>query len=606
MRSAFLGVIVAVALLAAIYIVPRLFPTPAYRAQEALSKATEAMRTAHWYDPQLPQIGAEVRPDSLKSADLQALADKNAETFAKMNEELSAAVRNRKARDQKLGMPAIDYPAPASTGPGLTSAVSHFETLLKYNEDLLERAGARAREALQQGPNTPGVAQIAGMVDYLKASRLLGAAELAQQDLRPLESQALAVAADYKAAAGQAELYRTLAPAAIIEDLKKSIAELTTMQTQAAEQVNQLTREVTEREQALAKVRADLDAARQALVAHEQQSFRPGDDAGFNAYRERYEQIAAKLRELQVQEQELATGGLRGAELEGLNLNEAALAGGEPIVGLDELQRRLALATATAERLVSGRTALEERMRAIEQEGKSSAALADRFAQDAQKLKERLDQLTAEIAKVAGEIAQKEDAALAAAESAARAFRSSETAGDAWVRAAAELQREKDPEKTNARLKLIADDAFAGQFGASAAAESRLLSGRILSHRLSRLNDQIRVVEQIADATGTAPAKDELQAALVDTRDKALQALNDAVQGFEKLVGRAPATLKWIPNSSAAVAYYLLSRVDTAQASALRAKALDALAKALDKQEQSPYLAAQVRLRDHLNAIGGN
>jgi hypothetical protein len=605
-RSAFLGVIVAVALLAAIYIVPRLFPTPAYQAQEALSKATEAMRTTRWYDPQLPQIGAEVEPAALKSADLQALADKHAETFAKMNEELSAAVRSRKTRDEKLGMPSIDYPAPASTGPGLTGAVSQFEALLKTNEDLLERAGARARQALQEGPNTPGVAQIAGMVDYLKASRLLGAADLRQQELRRLQSEALAVAADYKTAAGQAEQYRTLDPAAIVEDLRKSIAELTAMQTQAAERVNQLTREVAEREQALLRVRTELDAARQALAAHEQQSFRPGDDAGFSAYRERFEQIAAKLRELQSQEQELATGGLRGAELEGLNLNEAALAGGEPVVGLDELQRRLALATSAAERLVSGRTALEARMRAVEQDGKSSAALADRFAQDAQKLKERLDRLTAEIAEVAGEIAEKEDAALAAAESAARTFRSSESAGDAWVRAAAELQREKDPEKTNARLKLIAEDALAGQVGASAAAEARLLAGRILEHRLARLNDQIRAVEQIADATGTAPAKDELQAAVTDTRDKALQALNDAAQGFEKFVGRAPATLKWIPNSSAAVAYYLLSRVDPAQASAHRAKALEALTKALDKQEQSPYLAAQVRLRDHLNALGGN
>jgi len=188
-RSAFLGVIVAVALLAAIYIVPRLFPTPAYQAQEALSKATEAMRTTRWYDPQLPQIGAEVEPAALKSADLQALADKNAETFAKMNEDLSAAVRSRKTRDEKLGMPSIEYPAPASTGPGLTGAVSQFEALLKTNEDLLERAGARARQALQEGPNTPGVAQIAGMVDYLKASRLLGAAELRQEELRRLQSE---------------------------------------------------------------------------------------------------------------------------------------------------------------------------------------------------------------------------------------------------------------------------------------------------------------------------------------------------------------------------------------------------------------------------------
>jgi hypothetical protein len=599
------GVVIVVVVLAAGFLAPRLRSTASKQAAQAAEQAELARRELHRYAESyaLPHLERQADLDALKEADFDQLLEQSQEAFAKLGQELAQTVSQAQASDRRLGREATDLRALRSNAGDVRSAITGFDQLYQQHQALFQRAAQHARQAGQAGRDVLGVAHILGMAEFLRATRLLEDAQVQRGQLRDEQAELLNLAANWKLTQAEADHYAGLDVGEILADLQQDSEELTARKDEAAAQAEGLTRAVAERKQELAQVREQLEAGRAALLSLEEKGFQAGDDSSFNAYRERYREVADQLLTLQEQEQLLAKGGTRGGELVGDDLQTAEIQGGEVVEGLEELERKLAVAQEKAQRFVDAEQRLAERVEFVKQSGQTAQGEQARYQARLDELGPRLDEKRTRAAELAEAAYAREEEALQAAQAAVRAFQDSQAAVNTWKRAASDLQRAKDRDRKNERLRMIAGDTFVEQLVAGAKGAAKMLVARIHAQRVDALSAHLTVLERYAAVRpGEAVEREPLQTAIEAAREQAVSTLNECVQIY---AGLPKDKVPWLAQSSLAVAHYMLSRlaVSPAQANEEMSLAVDSIQEAITN-ENFPYLTMQVRFREHLRAQG--
>jgi hypothetical protein len=481
-----------------------------------------------------------------------------------------------------------------------------FTALLHENDALLERAAQEAQQARSgEGATVLGVPQVAGMADYVRASGLFAESQALRQEQRLLQSRLLRLTTQWATYRANQDYLAGLDVREILSQLRTDLEEMRGLGTEAQENVSVLSAEVAQREQDLAGVVATRESLQEELRTLEQQSFTPGDDASFTAFRDRFVDLSAQLRDLEAEEQLLSLGGLRNAQWTEDDPSAGEVTG-EPVVSLEALKGRLATAEERARRLTAAATALEDHIRFVEQAGTSAKQGESEYAELQDKLKASQEELLKPLADLAVAAAKTEDAALQAARRSVDAFRAAQQAADAWQSSAREVQSERDTERLNERLKMMTGDTTIPLVGNSGQAAALLLTGRIHAQRIEAneaLIADMRQITEMRPGTSFDPAAYEEQVAVA--RENAIKVLGDARTIYEKLITKAPVNIKWIAQTGLAVTCQLQARVNPAEADILLADAVQTINEATDGREQSPYLRVPVLLRDHLREITG-
>ncbi len=608
-----IGIALAVVIVAASLVAPRLRSSAREKAEQAQDRAALAERELARHSLALPLADALAQPDVMKSqeAQLGAAVTSAAEPLKETSTEYGKLSRSAQDLAKRAGLPALT-PRPLGTDPaGIQKAITDFQASVKDNQALLNRALQDASAAVATDGQALGVQQAVGMAEYVRAAEALAEAGRLRSQQSDAQARLLDVGTQWKAARGFLDYYRGLDTAPIVNELQGDLEELGVRQTEAAGEVSQLTSQVAERQQALEQVEQKLAQQQQQWQELQKKGFKAGQDQGdegFEAYRGQYLAMSESVRQLQQQAQELRYGSLHGAKASDENWATGKLVSGEAAVGLEELQRRLDVAQQRAQLFTQAVAALRDHIRYVTESGQQAQTETARYQQRMGELEEAAREVTAEVEKLAGSAFEKEAEALKSAENSVRAFSQSQKATETWARALRELQRDKDPSHKNERLDRILKDPYLDNVARSAEASARVLAGRIHLARVESgeaLLDDMRVfTETYTDPRFTFdPSKFQTQ---VETaRAAGLETLQAAAQLYTTVsdkLGTAPTI--WVPLGAAAAAYDLLAHIAPAQAGEFQGKATEAIQKAVEKREQSPYLQPYVTFRDHLASLG--
>lgn len=612
-QSVFVGIALAIVILAACFLTPALRGSSRRATEKAREHAELARRELARVDQLLPRLGALADVTKMKEADLAPAAEKSADRVKEISAEYAKLVRQAQELAQRHGLPAPEFLPLTGGAAGAKNALAEFQKAVVEDDKLLSSAISEATAAMatEEGKNTLAVAQVLGMAQYDRAADQLEEAEKLRAQQIAKQVQLLSVAAEWKVARGYTDHFRGLDVGPILAQLRTDLTELAEKRAQADADAKALADQVAQREQELVKVVADEKTAKDQLLSIEEQGFTaglaPSSPQSFESYRARYLETSARLQKLQEQEQELRYGGRRGAELAGDDAATAEIKNGAPVAGLEEMQRRLATAEEKAKRSASGHLSLDERAKYVTQSGQAAQAEIQRYQTRLTQLDTEQKAILGEIQELAKQALEKEEKALAAAVAAVRAFADSQRAAQAYVSAASELQNARDPDRKNERLTAIVSDPYLKQFGQSAEAAARVLAGRIHAERvdsMKRLIDDIRLFTEIKPDPSFKFDPAPLQTVLDTARSAGLETLERARKIYEEMARTAPKT-SGVPLAALAAAWHLTARLDEAEAAKYLADAARYAQQAVEKREQSPYLAGFVKFRDYLSAGGG-
>jgi hypothetical protein len=443
------------------------------------------------------------------------------------------------------------------------------------------------------------------MAELVRAATLAAEARELRLSVHAAQADVLDTAIEWRRLKAEADGYADFDVKDILGKLGADRDEVAAAARDAESDVAKIEPLIREREQQLAAVRKALADGRNELLALEREGFRLGDDAAFQAYRQRYSEISARLAAAQEEEQRLALGGVRGAAFEEDETELGAASGGQVEPGLAELKRELDVARARSQRLNAALASLDAKTGAVEQVGESSRQSATRYEPQLAALRTALDEKRAALQKLETQAAEKESDALKAAQSAAAAFSGAERAVQSWISAAREAQSKSDPQRANERLKKIVADTAATRMAQAARAEARVAAGWVYYDRCAALLWSKVLLERLAALLpGGVADTTTIDADIAAAREEGVKALHEARDLYDKLAAGGGVT-SWVPQAALASVHYLLSKIDPAQAETARDLAAQTIAKAVDKREKSPYLEWYVRLRDHLGAPKG-
>jgi hypothetical protein len=598
------GAGIVVLVLAAFIAAPQLRSTAAKTAEQARDQATLAERALYQYNYGLPDVQRLAPPEELKTANLEALAEQAKADIEQGTKDLSKRLNDIRSQAQKAGLPAAQVSLPTADAGGLKRALTHYEQMLADNEQLLKQAMQDARAARQSGSSVLGVPQVAGMVEYARASRALCEASVLRDRQQQLQAELLLTnsqARGYAAALAGAE---GMEMTAVVTGLQSDLAEVQKLAADSTARAEKLAAQVSEREQELAPITAEQSQVRDELLALENKGFNAGDDASFEAYRSQYQRLATRARELQEQEELLRLGGLRGARFADDDYENAEIQGGEEVLSLELLREMAAAAQEAAKRSGKAVTEMQQQIKAAEQSGQDAQAGAERYAELMKGLQARQEELRPQIDELAKKASEKEDEALKAAADAVSAFRTSQQAADNWMRDARELQSQRDPERVNPRLKMMLDDKAVPAMGSSAEAEALVLIGRIYAQRIDANRSLLTDLKQLQDNAEQADsATADLQAQIDNDAGEATTRLQNAIKIYDGLVNKVNSNTKWVPQAALAGVHTLLARINPSEAAAHLTDALECIQKSTSGHERSPYVQQYLDFQQHLEKL---
>jgi hypothetical protein len=298
---------------------------------------------------------------------------------------------------------------------------------------------------------------------------------------------------------------------------------------------------------------------------------------------------------------------MKGATIEDGEFEDGELVGGEPVEGIDELERKLAVAEEQAQRCASAAAASEQMLARVLASGKNAAEQLSLVSKRVTELTKQLGDARNSLMSLAASASEKEMAALTAARSAEQAFGAAATAAQKWISAQRELKQQMDKTGKNERLKLILNDNMLLHVGPAGQAQAKLMGGRIL---LQRAESLAMLVTGLGGVASHVPGfefdethKGDLEAARADAR----AAIDSAREGYVRL---AEAPLRpetaWVRKALTAYAYHMLAAASETPdaASSLLGKAAAQISDAVKGSERYPPLAWHVAFRDHLVARG--
>jgi hypothetical protein len=606
-----IGIALAVIIIAASLVAPRLRSAAREKVEQAQDRAALAERELARHSLALPLADALAQPDVMKSQESQ-LGDavrSAAEPLKEASTEYSKLARTAQDLAQHAGLPAPTLRPLGTDTAGIQRAITDFQATVKDNQALLNRALQDASAAAAIDGQALGVQQAVGMAEYVRAAEAQAQAARLRSQQADAQARLLDVGTQWKAAQGFLDYYRGLDTAPIVKELQGDLEELGERKTEAAAEVAQLSDQVAQRKQALEQVEQKLAEQQTQWQELQKKGFKPGQDQGadgFEQYRDLYLSMAENVRQLQQQTQELRYGSLHGAKASDEDWATGKLSG-EPSVGLEELQRRLDIAQERARLFTQSVTGLGDHIRFVTESGQQAQTETNRYQKRMDDLEGAAREVTAEIEKLAGSAFDTEAEALKAAESSVRAFAQSQKATEAWRRALVEVQREKDPSHKNERLNRVLKDPYLENLARSAEASARVLAGRIHLARVESgealLGDMQVFTETYTDPKFTFDPS-TFQTQVETARAAGLETLQAAAQLYTTVadkLGTVPTV--WVPLGAASATYDLLAHLDPTQAAEFQAKATELIQKAVEKREQSPYLQPFVTFRDHLASL---
>lgn len=596
-----IGLVVGVAIAAGTLFLPRAFPARPER-QSAHELAELARRQVHAVGSRVSRLEGLVDIAKLKEADVDRLVTRAASRFdalpAEFTEAISAATRKDAGNRMRSSIQA-----PGVGAAGIRKAISDTVGQLAADEKLLSEAEKNARQAVNADRDSVQAQQVLGMVQLLRASVLFGQAQVARRDLEVRRAHLLMLGARYRYAKGNIDHFASLDVRDAVENLRKDLIEIEAYRAEATSEVGAMRAAVDERLAALESVTRDLEVARRQLERLESTGFTPGNDGEFNAFRTQFLELTRRMQALQQQEELLRHGGIADAEFAGGEVIGGALTGSDATVALDELERRLESAKIKADGYARSKAEMEKQIGLIEVRGQTTGDAEKSIQAQLAALTEEIKGVQEQVGKLLSAAFDKESSALAAAQSAASSFKSAETSARNWKNVAGTIRSESDPDGKNLRLAQISKDEFVSRIGGSAAAEAQLLAGHIHARRIDDTTRHIALLERLAEMIpGSSVNTETLDAVIKTARDEGQKALDEAKAAYGKL-NNEMGMLGWVPQAGLATAHYLLGRIDRANAAEHFRAALDAINKAVEHREQSPYLTTHVVFRDHLRDL---
>jgi len=598
------GIVVAALLLAAGVLAPLFGSAARKTALQAQEQAELARRKLARVSPELCWLKGRLDTAALRAdeAALEAGVERAAEQWNQQSVEWQKWAAEAAQRARQAGLPAPTIQLPTRSKTGVIQGLTAFDEAVKYNDNLLKAALRDAQAAATLDSSALSVAHTLGTAEYLQAAGLLAEAEMLRVQQEELQARLLKAASEWKVIRSTADYFRALDVSGVLDRLAADLDELRQRRTESERELAAREGDMQAREAAVARVAEEMKAVRRELEALETAGFPAGDDQAFETYRARYAELSRRVRELEEQEQELRYGGRHGAVLVGDDPNTFAVEGGEPVSGLAELQQRLAVARQAAQRYGTAHVSLEQQMEYVRSLGQRAQEQAQRFEAQVVALEAQQKEIAEELARLAAQAFERESEALQAAEAAVRAFKQSQSAAQNWIRAARELQQNRDPNRRNERLNALLKDPYLEQVGQSAEAAARVLAARIQALRVERneaLLEHVRLFNEINPDPRFQFDTEPFRTAVDAARTSGLQTLKEARDIYEKL-SKGPPNTAWVPLGALAAAQHLTARLDAAQAEVFRAQAVETLAKALEKREQNPYLRPYVEFRDYL------
>lgn len=588
MRTFVIGLVAGAVLLIAAIAAPTILRGGGAE-REAVEQAELARRQLHHYDPVLPLVAERVASDAMRDADFDVLLSDQQERLGELSQEFSAQVSAARELDRRSGLESDIAPVAASPS-GLKSAVARFDQTATANEQLLRQAAQAAAGALSAAPGEYGVALTAGQAHLLDAEQKYLRAQRLRSRLRALLTDAVIAAQRWSRTAALAAQAGGIDVGEALQTLEEDAAELARLKAETIEQQAGLAATIAEREAELQQVRDALRQAQDEQVRLEEAGFTAGDEGSFQQYRQRYESVSGRLRELQAREALLAGGGYETVELDPYDLLESALEVDGPVVGLDELQRRKAVLDGKVARYQVGEDALAAQIESVGTIGRSADERAARLEELAGRVRGELDALIEQIDALAAEAMSAEQDAIAAARQAQRAFASGKSAADQMIRAAQEAQRTYDPQRQNERLRTLVSDQMFAALAELDEARAQALLGRVYALRTGGLEAIQRSWASIgAAAPEAAHDAEAVETALGESREQGGAALSAAATTFGEIAERGKYPwLKIAARASLGAVEHLRSQVYTAQRDEYRAAAATAIQAAAEAAGEDP------------------
>ncbi len=607
MRGFLIGLILGVGLLVAAVIVPQVLrPGAEVDADRAREDAELARRQLHQWNPGIDLLDARADLTALKEADTGALLGTEGARAAieSLQSNFSGQVSAARSIDRNSNLDAsgqLQQVDPTS----VSQAIEGFERFARENADKWAAAKANASKAGSAGGSVFGVPMIGGMTELAKARQLYGLATRVRTEMRAIQTQA--VAAANRLARSRAELvhYRGLDPSETLATLKQDRERMEAELGEVRAEAERLRQTIGERDAELSQLLSQITSTRDQLLSLQSTGFQPGNESSFSGYRSQYRSVSERMRDLQKREHLLRWGGFEQGELDWDALliqdAEAVVEFDGPVIGHEELTRRLALLEDKIERYESGIGTLNEQADMATAIGASARRRVETYTAAVEQDTEALSSALAQLASLAGEAIEQEDAALSAAQAALSQFQRSSSAAGKLVSDARKTQNEFDPQRLNERLKKQLADQRPEEMATTAQAEANTLIGRLYAERVRGLmgyRDSVAVIRQLgATVAFDEAAHEEL---LTAARTEGSNSLTAAIEAYTGLAEGGGATA-WIFNAAKGSAEYLRGMLNPSEAAAYRANAQAALQAAVDQAGQSPYGRAYVLFLEQLN-----
>lgn len=606
--SLLVGIALAIVILAAGVAGPLVLSTAGRGVAAAREQALLAERQLHRYDFMLPHVGRMIDMATMDAVDLDLIAGRAQENLQSISQAISREISEARRQAEAAGVEPSNLQALPPSAAGVRQALTGFRKDLQENQQRLTAALGTAREASQAAPGASILAPlVTGLTEFTNAAVALAEARDLRREQRALQSKLMRLAMQWAVSGADQDYLAGLDVQEILSDLRADLEEVEALKAEADQRVSELQSAVEQQQAKLAEARTQREQASQALLEHERQGFTLGDAAAFNEYRARYEELSSQLNQAEQEEMLLESGGYRGATLTGGDWTTDELTGGEPVTGLEQLQRELTVAQERADRLAQAQTALEQHLQFVQKAGASAKQGEDRYVELRDEIERQQQAILPEpLLGMVRDATEKEDAALQAARRAAAAFGAAQQAMDQWVSAAREAQSERDPERANERLRMILENPANAYIGAAAQAAAQLLVGRIFAQRIAAnealLSDMRVLMEMRPDVNFDAAVFSEQ---VITARENGLEVLKNAASIYERIENRAAAPTKWIPQIGRATANYLMALVDAGQSTQYLAQAAQLVSTAVQGKERSPFVQRHMDFHDHLRKLAG-
>ncbi len=572
-------------------------------ARDAQRQAELARRELFGFTSGMAQLASRGETEALKSADLDKLVSGAAERFAGLGAGFASQVQQVRSADQRMGLTGEALRAVQATPAGLRSALGDFEKVVGENQKLLDAAGRDAQAAMAASRDALGVADALALTRYVGA----GEARLEAGRLRAaheqLQARARESARRWQTTRAERDRITLIDFDAAIAAAQQAVGEMEAQLAQSQQSAADLRQRLDAANSELEQVRRELADQRAKLDGVQQSGYVVGDDSQFDRFRQQMQQITARIVELEARETLLSGGGLVGATRAADAVGDAPITGGEPLEGAGLLGSRLAETELQIQKITGSRDALNQQVARLTEQSRVASERAAALDSALAAEREALGGMLTELNNGAAALRESEERALKLAADGVQAQTAAETALNAWVREARDVQQQLDPDRVNDRLKRIMGQAV-DELAGVPLARARALVGALHTDRLRGLETYRDALRQVvADVPEQSVEMQPLEDALTATRDAAIAALRQSMEGIQGVAGRA-APYSWAYQAGLASAALSLSLVDESQAETHRATAVENIRKVFEKAPQHPRIAPFRALHDALLSTG--